>query len=79
MAAGDLPGLQAAVGLLQHPEQELDVRLRLEGEAAAMAPLHRAASGGKETCLKVGQGVWLWSSVAPLAALLIVNSVQVSL
>lgn len=52
VAAGDLPGLQAAVGLLQHPEQELDVQLRLEGEAAAMAPLHRAASGGKETCLK---------------------------
>lgn len=54
VADGDLPGLQAAVGALQHPEQELDALVAMEGEATALAPLHRAALGGKETCLKVG-------------------------
>lgn len=57
VVAGDLPGLQAAVVALQHPEQELDTLLTLEGEAVAMAPMHRAATGGKETCLKVGRAV----------------------
>lgn len=54
VVAGDLPGVQAAVEALQHPEQELDTLVTLDGEAVAMAPMHRAATGGKETCLKVG-------------------------
>ncbi|KAL4424384.1 hypothetical protein ABPG75_001685 [Micractinium tetrahymenae] len=52
IAAGDLPALQAAVEALQHPERELDVLVKLEGDATALAPLHRAAVGGRETCLK---------------------------
>lgn len=49
---GDLRGVQAAIEQLQHPEQELDT-LVVRGNGIPQAAIHRAAQGGKETCMKV--------------------------
>lgn len=49
---GDLRGVQTAIEQLQHPEQELDVLL-VRGNGIPQAAIHRAAQGGKETCMKV--------------------------
>lgn len=49
---GDLRGVQAAIEQLQHPERELDV-LVVRGNGVPQAAIHRAAQGGKETCMKV--------------------------
>lgn len=44
--------MQAAIEQLQHPEQELDALL-VRGNGIPQAAIHRAAQGGKETCMKV--------------------------
>ena len=49
---GDLRGVQAAIEQLQHPEEELDALL-VRGNGIPQAAIHRAARGGKETCMKV--------------------------
>ena len=51
--AGDVPGLTAALGELQQPEQEIDALVLRSGESIAQAALHRAAAAGRETPLKL--------------------------
>lgn len=61
---GDLPALQAALAEMQHPEAEVD-QLVTWGGGLPLAPFHRAAAAGRETCLKASAASILPPRAAP--------------